>query len=239
MLLLQQHNGRVSVTRLQLRLRTIRPGDASWCECCLKQSSCCPVRSARLFTLSICFLLLLKNPPVWFLPLKCNSFNLLNLFMMKTNRSSDRNTQGHVLSQSFFGESYISPQLPEHFSSDTAASSLCCVLSTVLFCLKHALRSSCGKLKFRAHCSVFMRLCIYPRILLWKFSHSRLAGAGADCLILSHRWRLRWVFHADRVKLRHLGLVKVTPVFYPRAVQLPELWESCFQCLLAVFKSSK
>lgn len=190
MLLLQQHNGRVSVTRLQLRLRTIRPGDASWCECCLKQSSCCPVRSARLFTLSICFLLLLKNPPVWFLPLKCNSFNLLNLFMMKTNRSSDRNTQGHVLSQSFFGESYISPQLPEHFSSDTAASSLCCVLSTVLFCLKHALRSSCGKLKFRAHCSVFMRLCIYPRILLWKFSHSRLAGAGADCLILSHRWPL-------------------------------------------------
>lgn len=132
-MLLQQHNGRVSVTRLQLRLRTIRPGDASWCECCLKQSSCCPVRSARLFTLSICFLLLLKNPPVWFLPLKCNSFNLLNLFMMKTNRSSDRNTQGHVLSLSFFGESYISPQLPEHFSSDTAASSLCCVLSTVLF----------------------------------------------------------------------------------------------------------
>lgn len=73
---------------------------------------------------------------------------------------------------------------------DSSVLSLLSFVHRLLLCLKHALRGSCRKLKFRAHSSVFMRLCIYARSLLWKFSHSRLAGAGADCLILSHRWQL-------------------------------------------------
>lgn len=73
---------------------------------------------------------------------------------------------------------------------DSSVLSLLSFVHRLVLCLKHALRISCRKVKFRAHCSLFMRLCIYARILLWKFSHSRLAGAGADCLILSHRWPL-------------------------------------------------